>query len=41
MGELIRIFFTPYISILRVSINLYHNIHDGHHLHGIAVTHIS
>ena len=37
-SKTIRLFYTPDTLIFVVSINLYHNVHDGHHFHCAAVT---
>ena len=36
-SKTIRLFYTPDTLIFVVSINLYHNVHDGHHFHRTAV----
>ena len=37
-SKTIRLFYTPDTLIFVVSINLYHNVHNGHHFHRAAVT---
>ena len=36
-SKTIRLFYTSDTLIFVVSINLYHNVHDGHHFHRTAV----
>ena len=36
-SKTIRLFYTPDTLIFVVSINLYHNVHNGHHFHCTAV----
>lgn len=36
-SKTIRLFYTPDTLIFVVSINLYHNVHDRHHVHARAV----